>query len=223
MSREVGRVCCIYGMSPAVEAVQKKIRERRARELSKPRDKSIYFDVRSELIQVATKERAAVAQGLRDVQTENTYPNDGGKRGRHASKCSFPTNDTDELARKRVEMTSGESRVGELSFEVGRKQWEESKAGRAGGRRQEQRRRCWMVSLQVQVNVDSTRGGVVGVVVDGVENPQGTKEEQRELDVSRGRQEETMMNGSTPWLALVPQASNVPQNELDEEQKRRRP
>lgn len=210
-------------MSPAVEAVQKKIRERRARELSKPRDKSIYFDVRSVLIQVATKERAAVAQGLRHVQTENTYPNDGGKRGRHASKCSFPTNDTDELARKRVEMTSGESRVGELSFEVGRKQWEESKAGRAGGRRQEQRRRCWMVSLQVQVKVDSTRGGVVGVVVDGVENPQGTKEEQRELDVSRGRQEETMMNGSTPWLALVPRASNVPQNELDEEQKRRRP
>lgn len=210
-------------MRPAVEAVQKKIRERRARELSKPRDKSIYFDVRSVLIQVATKERAAVAQGLRHVQTENTYPNDRGKRGRHASKYSFPTNDTDELARKRVEMTSGESRVGELSFEVGRKQWEESKAGRAGGRRQEQRRRCWMVSLQVQVKVDSTRGGVVGVVVDGVENPQGTKEEQRELDVSRGRQEETMMNGSTPWLALVPRASNVPQNELDEEQKRRRP
>lgn len=50
------------------------------------------------------------------------------------------------------------------------------------------------------------RRGAVGVVVDGVENPQGTKEEQRELDVSRGRQEETMMNGSTPWLALVPRA-----------------
>lgn len=32
-------------MSLVVEAVQKIIRERRARELSKPRDKSIYLDV----------------------------------------------------------------------------------------------------------------------------------------------------------------------------------
>lgn len=70
ISREVGRICCIYGMSPAVEAVQRKIRGRRARELSKPRDKSIYLDVRSVLVQVANKERAAVAQGLRHVQTE---------------------------------------------------------------------------------------------------------------------------------------------------------
>jgi hypothetical protein len=185
VSREVGQTWCIYGMRSVVEAVQNKIRERGARELSKPRDKSIYLDVESVLVRASQSYDQGTGRcGTKSQpgQTENTYPNEGGKRARHVSACNFPAtrpmlDDTDELARKRVEMTR-KWRVASRRAKL-RSGTDNGENRRRDGSSQTGRR--WrMVSLQVQVKAEVSSSSMAS-------RSRKEQKRSRELDVSRGR------------------------------------